>query len=121
MIDHGRVEVTPRSRYLDEWVRVADTLPTRTPAEAFSVRPGDDVLVLAAHPDDETLGAGATVAALVMAGVDVHVIALTAGEAALAHLGYAMEDGRRPSVFRSRWFDRQNLGCARRLAPRSFE
>jgi hypothetical protein len=24
MIDQGRVEVTPKSRYLDDWVRVAD-------------------------------------------------------------------------------------------------
>ena len=103
MIDQSRVEVTPKSRYLDDWDRIAATLPTRTPTEALGVRPGDDVLVLAAHPDDETLGAGATVAALVAAGVDVHVVALTAGEAALAHVGYESPDlaARRRSEFAS--------------------
>ena len=41
-IDQSRVEVTPKSRYLDDWVRVAATLPTRTPTEALGVRPEQD-------------------------------------------------------------------------------
>lgn len=40
------------------------------------------MLVVTAHPDDETLGAGATLAQLAMDDVHVHVLSLTAGEAA---------------------------------------
>ncbi len=40
------------------------------------------LLVVAAHPDDETLGLGATAAALAARGVTVQVVAVTDGEAA---------------------------------------
>lgn len=40
------------------------------------------LLVLAAHPDDETLGLGATMAALVALGVPVQLVSVTDGEAA---------------------------------------
>ncbi|MBF4994610.1 bifunctional PIG-L family deacetylase/class I SAM-dependent methyltransferase [Arthrobacter gandavensis] len=42
--------------------------------------PPDRLLVLAAHPDDETLGAGGLIAALAAAGTSVDVIVATAGE-----------------------------------------
>ncbi|MGN6607701.1 MAG: PIG-L family deacetylase [Jatrophihabitans sp.] len=42
---------------------------------------GDHVLVLAAHPDDETLGAGGLIAASLAAGADVEVVIATDGEA----------------------------------------
>lgn len=38
---------------------------------------GDRVLVVAPHPDDETLGAGGTLARLAGDGIDVHVLAVT--------------------------------------------
>ncbi|RKN03367.1 PIG-L deacetylase family protein [Streptomyces radicis] len=38
---------------------------------------GDRVLVVAPHPDDETLGAGGTIARLTAGGVEVHVLAIT--------------------------------------------
>ena len=40
----------------------------------------DEVVVLAAHPDDETVGAGATLAALAALGLRARVIVCTAGE-----------------------------------------
>lgn len=41
---------------------------------------GGGVLVLAPHPDDETLGCGAALAAAVLAGHAAHVIAVTDGD-----------------------------------------
>lgn len=38
------------------------------------------VLIVAAHPDDEVLGCGGTIARLAIAGVDVHVLILADGE-----------------------------------------
>ncbi len=43
--------------------------------------PEGPVVVVAAHPDDEVLGCGGTVATLLAAGVSVHTVCLTAGEA----------------------------------------
>ncbi|MEV1046254.1 PIG-L family deacetylase [Streptomyces sp. NPDC049916] len=43
--------------------------------------PDGPVVVVAAHPDDEVLGCGGTIAALLAAGVTVHTVCLTAGEA----------------------------------------
>ncbi|MGH3869131.1 MAG: PIG-L deacetylase family protein [Pseudonocardiaceae bacterium] len=37
---------------------------------------GDRVLVVAAHPDDETLGAGGTIVRLAASGIEVHVLAV---------------------------------------------
>ncbi|MET8940303.1 PIG-L family deacetylase [Streptomyces rubiginosohelvolus] len=43
--------------------------------------PHGPVVVVAAHPDDEVLGFGGTIATLLAAGVEVHTVCLTAGEA----------------------------------------
>ena len=87
MSDSAAIRVTPPSRHLGDWVARAAQIPAGPPLDVLDVRHGDDVLVLAAHPDDETFGVGGTVAALSRAGVEVHVLALTQGEAALAHVG----------------------------------
>ncbi|AJT62432.1 hypothetical protein T261_0743 [Streptomyces lydicus] len=42
----------------------------------FGLNSGDQVLVVAPHPDDETLGAGGTIARLTAAGIAVHVLAI---------------------------------------------
>lgn len=42
----------------------------------FGLSPGDHVLAVAPHPDDETLGAGGTIARLTAAGIHVHVLAV---------------------------------------------
>lgn len=45
----------------------------------FAQNTTDSVLVIAAHPDDETLGCGATIARLTAAGRDVHVLFAATG------------------------------------------
>jgi GlcNAc-PI de-N-acetylase len=50
---------------------------------AFGLIPGQQVLVVATHPDDETLGCGGTIARLVAEGVRVHVLAVTVRAAPL--------------------------------------
>ncbi|GLZ55721.1 PIG-L family deacetylase [Actinomycetospora sp. NBRC 106378] len=57
---------------------VLAALPRVTPAD---VRPAGRVVVLAPHPDDETLGVGATLATWARAGAAVTVLAVTDGEA----------------------------------------
>ena len=44
-----------------------------------------DVLAVVAHPDDESFGLGALLAAFVAAGVRVSVLCLTHGEASTLH------------------------------------
>ncbi|PWK80686.1 LmbE family N-acetylglucosaminyl deacetylase [Lentzea atacamensis] len=43
----------------------------------FGLQRGDRVLVVATHPDDETLGTGGTIARLVRSDVEVHVLVIT--------------------------------------------
>ncbi len=54
------------------WLAELDPLPPP--------RPGDRVVVLAAHPDDETLGAGGLIAGAHARGIPVHLIVATDGE-----------------------------------------
>ncbi|KQX61774.1 bifunctional PIG-L family deacetylase/class I SAM-dependent methyltransferase [Angustibacter sp. Root456] len=49
------------------------------------VGPARPTVLLAAHPDDETLGAGGLLALTARAGVDVHVVVATDGEASHPH------------------------------------
>ena len=48
-------------------------------ASVFGLKPGDAILVIAAHPDDETAGMGATMAALAADGIEIHVALITDG------------------------------------------
>jgi LmbE family N-acetylglucosaminyl deacetylase len=59
-----------------EWqeARLPDHLPRL-------VLPAGPVMVVAAHPDDEVLGFGGAIATLLAAGVAVHTVCLTDGEA----------------------------------------
>ena len=59
------------------WFDVAATLPCWRP-------PGADrrVVVVAPHPDDETLGVGGTIASVAALGAEVTVVCVTDGEAA---------------------------------------
>jgi LmbE family N-acetylglucosaminyl deacetylase len=82
-----RIAVTPDSGYAGDWAELVRTLPAARPERALGVGPGDVVLVIGAHPDDETFGAGASIAALSRAGVRVHALSMSSGEAALDHVG----------------------------------
>lgn len=83
----SRARVTPPSTYGAVWRDRLDLVAPVAPHAAFGVGRGDRVLVVTAHPDDETLAMGAALAALAADGVEVHVVSLTAGEAALDHVG----------------------------------
>jgi LmbE family N-acetylglucosaminyl deacetylase/SAM-dependent methyltransferase len=67
-------------RPADTWDQLIAGL-TRLP----SPRSGDSVVVLAAHPDDETLGAGGLIASAAAAGAAVTVLVATCGEASHPH------------------------------------
>jgi LmbE family N-acetylglucosaminyl deacetylase len=58
-------------------IRESDLIP-------FTVSPpkGDKALILAPHPDDETLGCGGTIRLLLLRKTPVKVIFLTSGEKA---------------------------------------
>ena len=60
--------------------RSSDLLPGLPRVGADVCRPPGRVVVLAPHPDDEVLGAGATLAAWAAAGTEVLVVAATDGE-----------------------------------------
>lgn len=86
------VIVTPDPQHGAAWsLRLLDTPPV-LPSDAVDLHAGQVLLVLVAHPDDETLALGATLADLVASGVRVHVVALTSGEAALDHVGEEVPD-----------------------------
>ncbi|SDX95144.1 GlcNAc-PI de-N-acetylase [Modestobacter sp. DSM 44400] len=65
---------TEESRWAD-WLPAQDW-PRWTPDPSWR-----EVAVCAAHPDDEVLGAGGVLAGLAAAGVSVHLVAVTDGEA----------------------------------------
>ena len=60
------------------WLKALESVP-----HVDAVLPGrpDRLVVLAAHPDDETLGAGGLMASLATAGTRIDVVIATAGEA----------------------------------------
>ena len=61
--------------------------------------PDGPVVVVAAHPDDEVLGFGGSIAMLTAAGQPVHTVCLTDGEASHPHRAH---DGRRQLAVRRR-------------------
>ena len=87
-----RTRVTPDPVHADAWARRLDAARPVLPADAVGVAAGDRLLVVVAHPDDETLALGGTLAELSAAGVHVQVVSLTSGEAALDHVGERVAD-----------------------------
>ena len=86
-----RIRVTPGPVYGKEWADLLLGVPEVTAADGLRVGPGDVVLAVGAHPDDETFGIGGTIASLAADGVRVHALSMTTGEAALDHLGRTIE------------------------------
>jgi LmbE family N-acetylglucosaminyl deacetylase len=83
----ANAHVTPPSEFTDAWsVRLAED-PPLSPREALQLEGSRSVLAVVAHPDDETLAMGATLACLAADGVATHVLSLSEGEAALDQLG----------------------------------
>ncbi len=71
------------------------------PADALRLTAGDTALVVVAHPGDETLALGASLADLCTLGVQVVVVSLTVGDAApeeVAHAPGDLPDRRRAEV-----------------------
>ncbi len=68
-----------------EWARAVE----RQRPAAFDPATFDRVVVVAAHPDDETLGAGGVLRALAAAGVELALVVATDGEAAYPALDAA--------------------------------
>lgn len=62
----------------------AATLPTRSTS---LVAAGERMLVVVAHPDDETFGCGSIIAAASAAGAEVTVVCATLGDRGESHLG----------------------------------
>ncbi len=93
--------VTPGSEHAEPWRRRLAQAPVLPPGSVLDVRRGDAVVVAVAHPDDETLAMGAALARLARDGVAVHVVAMSAGEAALDHVGVhlpGLADRRREEI-----------------------
>ena len=81
------VRLTPASVHAEQWCGRLDRTPLVQPSEAVAVRRGQVLLAVVAHPEDETLAMGGTLASLAAEGVEVHVLCLTSGEAVLDHVG----------------------------------
>lgn len=71
----------------------------------------DRLLVLAAHPDDETLGAGGLIARAASSGIPVSVLVVTDGEGSHPH-------SPDPAALRRRRRE-ETVGAVHRLAPRA--
>lgn len=67
------IPLIPESKWLSALMEIPRWLPPMRPT-----------VVIAPHPDDETLGAGGLIASQRRLGVDVQIIAVTDGEAAYA-------------------------------------
>ncbi len=80
-------------RSADEW----DAVVAGLPVVSDPWPPRGPVVLVAPHPDDELLGAGATLAAACDAGTEVRVVAATDGEMSHPHLS---DDGRAALVVR---------------------
>lgn len=82
--------VTPTGHTPQVWAPLLDAADVLDVDDLFPTAPGSTtragLLVVSAHPDDETIGAGRLLAALARAGREVRAVLLTAGEACLDHV-----------------------------------
>lgn len=85
-----------------------------TPARPLDVRAGERLLVLAPHPDDESIGAGGLVQAVLARGGSVRLVIVTAGDGYAPAVELANDDPLRPGAFLD--LGRRRLGEARAAA-----
>lgn len=99
---------TPEQQWVDDsrW----STVPALTVLDDGRI---ERVVVVAAHPDDETLGAGGLVAAATAAGLGVDVVVFTDGEA--SHPSSPSTTAEQLAVLRRR----ETRSAVRRLSPSS--
>ncbi len=81
------LDVTPGPLGAADWQRVLSGSDHVPPLPGLGLCRGDRAVFVGAHPDDETFAAGATLAALARHGVVVHVMTMSAGDAALDGVG----------------------------------
>lgn len=81
--------VTPDGFPPDLWRTVIDGAPAMTVRDLAPPH-GRHLVVLGAHPDDETIGAGRLVAHWARTIGPVTIVSMSAGEACLEHLGVRM-------------------------------
>jgi dephospho-CoA kinase len=85
VIDNAGTREALAARALAVW----RGLRTEAARRALGVATPRALLAVFAHPDDETFGPGATLARYADAGLDVHVVCATGGEAAKHRAGHA--------------------------------
>ena len=83
------------------WADVVRAAPLLTPESlADADAPGGTTLVVSAHPDDETIGAGRLLAHWARAGLRLRAVCLTRGEACLDHLADVLRELHAPADLR---------------------
>lgn len=101
------IPATPPGHAPHVWAHVVDAAPLLTPEEVLggtssgsssaSASADGVTLVVSAHPDDETIGAGRLLAHWAGAGVRLRAVCLTRGEACLDHLADVLRDEGAPA------------------------
>ena len=93
VVDNPGTRAELESRALGAWQRLRALAARRSLGPAAT--PPRSLLAVFAHPDDETYGPGAALARYAEAGLDVHVLCATGGEAAKRRAGHADPDALR--------------------------
>lgn len=83
--------VTPDGFSAQLWREILDAAPSM-PAADLAVPTGAQLLVLGAHPDDETIGCGRLIAHWARQIGPVTIVSMSAGEACLDHLDIRIPD-----------------------------
>lgn len=83
---------TPAGNASEVWRRAIDAAPRVDPADIVPGGDGGALLVVGAHPDDETIGAGRLVSHWARHVGTVRALCLTRGEACLSHVGIDVPD-----------------------------
>jgi len=91
VVDNDGTREALASRALEVW----RDLRSRAARHALGAARAESLLAVFAHPDDETFGPGLTLARYAAAGVSVHLVCATGGEAARNRAGHVEPDALR--------------------------